>query len=335
MHQQRIRHARQTGDLQLLRSAAQSLTIHGAIMGQLETVTALCEELLRESERHAPPDDPFVHMARARLCDSWMERNDVARAGAVLAPTLQWLDAAPRAGLPGFICWVSRSMLLKDQGRYDDALDANSRVLAFELGKGTLVSVPLLMRARILQQAGRNTDAAECIARARPLIDPNRASDELNYMHWVDHLVTGNPLPLARCRHALFEIALRIRTPRYRRDALTRRITARDMQIAWNALRGPTRDCANARGDGGAQVLVTWTLDDGLLDREIFAAGGATALRQHRLKRLTLEANMAGAFASHEQLAQALGVTVRTIERDAAALAGQGLILHTLKFAAA
>ena len=72
-----------------------------------------------------------------------------------------------------------------------------------------------------------------------------------------------------------------------------------------------------------------WTVDDRLLDAVIEKERGRTAVRLERLKRLSLEANMAGAAATHQQLADALGVSLRTVDRDIDTLAGQGILLHT------
>ena len=138
-------------------------------------------------------------------------------------------------------------------------------------------------------------------------------------------------MALARSRQAYFEIAQRLKTPAYRRDSVTRRSATKEVARAWAALDLPARATARVRSTNDTEIDVTRKLDDGLLDREIEQASGSEAVRQLRLKRLTVEANMAGAFARHVQLARALGVTVRTIERDAAALARGGIELHTLK----
>ena len=56
------------------------------------------------------------------------------------------------------------------------------------------------------------------------------------------------------------------------------------------------------------------------------------ALRQHRLQRIALEANLASAAATHEELAELLGVNLRTVERDVEALAGRGVTLFTRRY---
>jgi DNA-binding transcriptional ArsR family regulator len=65
-------------------------------------------------------------------------------------------------------------------------------------------------------------------------------------------------------------------------------------------------------------VTVTWTVaapqDEAIV--------GNVARRRHRLRRLLAEAAARGAEAGAGALAEALGVSRRTIERDLAALAG-------------
>jgi len=74
-------------------------------------------------------------------------------------------------------------------------------------------------------------------------------------------------------------------------------------------------------------VTISWTLDAGEEDREVWQQHGAKALRQVRVQRLLLEAVEQGGAASQEDLAQALNVSVRTIKRDFEELQGQGLYL--------
>jgi hypothetical protein len=67
---------------------------------------------------------------------------------------------------------------------------------------------------------------------------------------------------------------------------------------------------------GGAPVPVTWTLDAGPADHALKQGRGAIALRRARLARLLAEAAAQGANPTVAQLAEALGVSERTIQRD-------------------
>jgi DNA-binding transcriptional regulator YhcF (GntR family) len=74
-------------------------------------------------------------------------------------------------------------------------------------------------------------------------------------------------------------------------------------------------------------VEVIWTIDAGREDNQVLAEQGRIGLRRHRIRRLLDEALEQGAVATQEDLAQALQVTPRTIQRDFAALKAQGIWL--------
>jgi hypothetical protein len=77
------------------------------------------------------------------------------------------------------------------------------------------------------------------------------------------------------------------------------------------------------------QKEVVWTVDAGLEDYQVNLQYGIRAMRQQRLQRLLVEAVEQGAVASQEDLARVLHVSVRTIKRDCAVLAAEGIYLPT------
>lgn len=74
-------------------------------------------------------------------------------------------------------------------------------------------------------------------------------------------------------------------------------------------------------------VCVRWTVDAGKADKEMERKEGTMALRRHRIVRLLDEAVDQGGIATQEDLAAALGITVRTIKRDFAHLHKAGHFL--------
>jgi len=74
------------------------------------------------------------------------------------------------------------------------------------------------------------------------------------------------------------------------------------------------------------QVPVTWTVDAGPPDAALKRSKGAIALRRSRLVRMLREAKMQGARPTVDHLADALGVSPRTIKRDLTALREQDRI---------
>jgi hypothetical protein len=63
-------------------------------------------------------------------------------------------------------------------------------------------------------------------------------------------------------------------------------------------------------------VEVTWTVNTGASDAALKNAKGAIWLRRERLKRLLRESREQGAAPTNKELAEELGVSVRTVIRD-------------------
>jgi biotin operon repressor len=74
---------------------------------------------------------------------------------------------------------------------------------------------------------------------------------------------------------------------------------------------------------------VTWTIDAGAEDRQVWQQHGPAALRRVRIQRLLVEALEQDAVATQEDLARALNTSLRTIKRDCRALQAAGAYLPT------
>ncbi len=77
------------------------------------------------------------------------------------------------------------------------------------------------------------------------------------------------------------------------------------------------------------RVTVTLTVDAGAVDAAVLAQEGRLGLRQGRILRLVDEALEQGGVLTEEDLARALQVTDRTIERAICALKAQGHVVQT------
>jgi tetratricopeptide (TPR) repeat protein len=77
------------------------------------------------------------------------------------------------------------------------------------------------------------------------------------------------------------------------------------------------------------RVTVRWTVDTGDTDAACRAKGGKKLLRQQRILRLLSEARAQGGDPSEGDLAQALGVSVRTVRSDVATLRAAGQQVRT------
>ena len=76
-------------------------------------------------------------------------------------------------------------------------------------------------------------------------------------------------------------------------------------------------------------MAVAWTVDAGEPDAALLTAEGKVALRRARLLRLLDEAAAQGGVPTERDLAEALGVTVRTVRSDVAALRQAGHRVRT------
>ena len=77
------------------------------------------------------------------------------------------------------------------------------------------------------------------------------------------------------------------------------------------------------------RVIVRWTLHAGVEDMRVEHMQGKIALRRARIIRLLAEARAQGAAPTDRELAQALGVSQRTIIADITALRAQGIACAT------
>jgi DNA-binding SARP family transcriptional activator/biotin operon repressor len=77
------------------------------------------------------------------------------------------------------------------------------------------------------------------------------------------------------------------------------------------------------------RVSVRWTIDAGAEDARLRRTTTPAEVRRHRILRLLAEAAAQGAAPTDQDLADALGVTRRTIETDMAALRCEGIPIET------
>lgn len=104
----------------------------------------------------------------------------------------------------------------------------------------------------------------------------------------------------------------------YKRNPLTRRLLHEAHRRGLAALPRGTVTRWLASAHGGEPVMVYWTVDAGASDLAILHDQGAVALRRARLQRLLDEAQAQGGQPTAIQLAAALNVSPRTIQRDLA-----------------
>lgn len=337
-HRQRATQAALRGDGPQQIVALQNAGHVALIVGQMGDAAMFYSDLVRLAlERN----DARATMFRCGLADALLEAEDAEGAAEVLEAVREWLDQEPRAGMQAFQSLISLSTLYRAQNRYDESLACLRRVLALDRAKGTLTYMPQLMFARVAMDAGLPDEAREVFELARPQVDLSRTATDVVYFHWVDWVLTRQPLALTKARDTLFRMGYRLKRREYRRDAVIGRHIGREIAAAWETLDIPGRETrafagwdvpATRPARENERVRVVCTVDDGALDAVIAHAQDKAALRQHRLQRIALEANLASAAATHEELAELLGVNLRTVERDVEALAGRGVTLFTRRY---
>lgn len=236
-------------------------------------------------------------------------------------------EAAALAAL-GYALWVD--------GAYSAALSCFQEAYAVSERVGRLGYLPELLAYQGLAHLGLGQDgeALSQTRRAMLALAQGEVSQEvipeIYYAHALALQVSGYEDQAQRqfsvAYDHLLTVAARLEDEDARQTFFYRNPTTRRLMQALQA-----RGMVPARGDGvvtrqlpasqGARLVqVRWTPDAGPADVAVKRARGAIALRRARLARLMREARSQGANPTTAQLAETLGVSVRTIQRDLAVL---------------
>ena len=235
------------------------------------------------------------------------------------ATVLRWL---------GYALWVDE--------RHADALATYQQAYALHERLGELGVLPELLAYQGLAHIGLGEyeKASELTRRALWTLAQGQVSDEvvpeIYYAHAMALDARGEAeqagIYFRRAYQKLLDAARQLdseeaRQAFFQHNPTTRRLMGEIYRrdIAPSPESGlVTRRLPSARGEG--LVRVTWTLDAGPPDVVLKQAQGAIALRRRRLSRLLDEADTQGAAPTIAHLAETLGVSVRTIQRDLATL---------------
>jgi DNA-binding SARP family transcriptional activator len=228
----------------------------------------------------------------------------------------------------GYACWVD--------GQHAPALDHLRQAHALSEQLGELTFVPELLAYQGLAHLGLNRSAA-ALALTRQAVMSMAQGDvsdevvpEICYAHAM--ALAGNGCEeeaqgyFTRAYECLLEGAATLQDDEARQAFFHRNPTMRRLMRelrARNIIRPPNAGIDSVRLPavrGGEPLHVQWTVDAGPADAALKRAHGAIALRRARLNRLLEEAQRQGADPSTADLAQALGVSRRTIQRDIKAL---------------
>jgi len=228
----------------------------------------------------------------------------------------------------GYALWVD--------GQHAVALDRFRQAYALSEQLGELTFVPELLAYQGLAHLGLN-QPAEALTLTRRAVMSMAQGDvseevipEICYAHATALAANGHEEQaqdyFTRAYECLLEDAAALQDEEARQAFFHRNPTMRRLMRELRA-----RDIAPPRNvgiesvrlpavRGGEPLRVRWTVDAGPADAALKRAQGAIALRRVRLARLLEEAQTQGAAPSTADLARALGVSRRTIQRDMAAL---------------
>jgi hypothetical protein len=153
-------------------------------------------------------------------------------------------------------------------------------------------------------------------------------------LHYARFQVSGRVSDLQAARAEIQRQAALFKDDRLRTDFINQLYWHREVEKRWQALQpGPTLLTVRlARVDAplgrllteAERVDVQWTVDNGEEDAAVLRREGKAALRLHLLLRLIAESEAQGASPTDADLARALGVAERTIERDLQTLHATG-----------
>ncbi len=316
-------------------STSQALALYHALLGDSAECLRIVERVGAISE--ALGDPVLIAIHQYHLADTLIYHDEslAPRAAAVARDALAVFQAREQPG------WEASTLAtlgcaLWLQGEFEQALDACRRASALhrELEEIDFLPGTLAIEGLILLNLQEPDRALACTRDGLQIVMQGVAFSES-----VPEICYAHAMALAACGEA--EQAHDYLSRAYQH--LLNEATQHQNEAARQALfhRSPTtrrlmkevyaREIAPASGShtvsrrlpaayGGTPVQVQWTVNAGPADAALKRAQGAIALRRARLARLQREAEVQGARPTIAQLADALGVSPRTVKRDLAAL---------------
>ena len=284
-------------------------------------------------------DSDLWKWSEALLAEVYVLAGELDKAEQVLLGMADWMSQASdsRQLLSAL---QAQGRLLLERGEPACALQPLTRAKLIWQREQTVQIKPLLLHALAAHQCG---DAITAKASLK-LAEQRMQRSDVRYMtvqlHWVRFMVLGDGAALGQAREELRQQAAQFADSAMRDRFLNQIQLHRQVETAWQArtqsaqatatdvrraiVRLARKDAPLGRKLGDEdRIDVTWTLDAGADDSAVLQQAGKVGLRQHRLQRLLEEASAQNAAPTDEDLARALAVQVRTIERDMLALGKQ------------
>ncbi|MBV6396458.1 MAG: hypothetical protein HFACDABA_02056 [Anaerolineales bacterium] len=284
--------------------------------------------------------------------DHWMWSEALNAEALVLAGNLEqaeivldgmraWMESKT-GGRPLLLALTALGRLRLAQNRPGEAGALLARaVRLWKQAGGTIEIAPLLLHALAAHRTGNADTARASLRDAENILLNTPVATHAVLLRFVRYEVTGNPESLRAAREEIQRQAALFTDENLRADFLNNVALHHTIEEEWQRLYpAPAQMTIHlARADaplGRALnesdfVAIQWTVDAGEDDAAILQRAGKAALRRHRLARLIREAREQNASPTDADLARALGVNTRTIERDIATLRGMGQKAMTRK----
>jgi tetratricopeptide (TPR) repeat protein len=314
-----------TGNAEGLTKALVNLILALKIIGQLDEALIWSEELAEHAQGNVEPNKAAKFLSG--LAEVLVYLGRVEEADRVMQPMLEWLENES-AGDGILRARNILAVLRGEQGRYLEGYQQMLVNLKLLSDNPAQLAQCQLIAAEMAWHAGLHQEARALLAESAP----HKANWVAYLSTWwwlVCYQIEGRARDLEEARLLALAFAATLKNPEYRKSWLGGYYNKQVAKL-WEE-----QDLQRVKVElvceaGKSKTAVVWTLDSGASDKQHLVEGGKVGLRQHRLRRLVLEATAQGAIPTQPELANVLGVTLRTIESDLAALREKGLELKTL-----
>ncbi|MDX2007983.1 MAG: BTAD domain-containing putative transcriptional regulator [Meiothermus sp.] len=324
-----IEASRIVGNTVSLSLALQNLTLVQKMTGQYREALAWAEEmadLAQVRQGQLDPNRTAYYLSTLAELLAFLERP--AEAEALMQPVMAAVEGQGK-GDGEVKARTVMAVVRRAQSRYLEGygyLLTNIQVFANNPANQVLLQV---FAAEMAWFAGLPAEARALLAQATPHKAALGRAFGLIWWHYVRFLVEGQATDLEAARLVTLAFAANFKDAQHRQDFLQSHYPKAVLEL-WKQQTVETATVELTSADGSSKIPLVWTLDSEASDKQHFSQDGKVGLRQHRLRRLVLEAAAQGAVPMQSELAEVLGVSVRTLEADLAALRGQGIELKTL-----
>jgi tetratricopeptide (TPR) repeat protein len=299
-------------------------------LGQYRAALIWAEELVERVQHRSQTVEPnmlAIHLGNLASLHAALEQPNQGEA--VLEPISAWLKDRGK-GFGAVKAWEALGQLYLVRGQYTEAHKAFANAIRLHDNPNYTMSMGWHLYAAYAACLAK----MECEARShvqtvlRAVENQWRGPDSV-LLPLVQYVLSNQAIKLEEARFVMLKYVSAIKNHEFRQTALQEIPRHKIINRYWSQQDLQVITVQLSSSDG-YKASVTWTLDSGASDKEHFLVSGKVGLRHHRLQRLVLEAAVQGAIPTQSELAQALGVTLQTIETDFATLRKKGTELKTL-----